>query len=92
MDLSRFKIPIGPLVADLGIVVALVFSAGQLVSRLEIMDRRVAILEARAASDRISERTAILEARATQYDRDRSEILDALRRIEAKLDNKADKR
>lgn len=91
MDLSRFRVPLGPLVADLGVVGIMVFSAGQLVSRLELMDRRVAILEARASSDRISERTAMLEQRAAVYDRDRAEILDALHRIEAKLDGKADK-
>jgi hypothetical protein len=90
--LERFRIPLGSLVVDLSLVLFLAFTAGQIANRFEAMDDRLAVVESRTQAERLSERTAILEQRASQYDRDRSEILDALHRIESKLDEKVDKR
>jgi hypothetical protein len=90
--LDRLRMPLGSIVVDFGLVLTLVFTAGQMTNRFEAMDRRLAAMEQRAQTDRLTERTALLEQRAVQYDRDRTEILDSLRRIELKLDGKADKR
>ncbi len=90
--LEKFRIPLGSMVVDIGLVLTLAFVAGQMTNRFETMDARLAVVESRTQAERLSERTAILEQRASQYDRDRSEILDALHRIESKLDDKVDKR
>jgi len=89
--LERLRIPIGSLVVDLGMVLMLVYSAGQMTTRFEVMDQRLAAVEERADAERLSERTSLLEQRAGQAERDRAEILEALHRIEAKLDSKVDK-
>lgn len=90
--LDKLKIPVGSLVVDLSLVLFLAFTAGQMTNRFEAMDARLADVEQRTNSERLAERTALLEQRASQGERDRAEILDALHRIEAKLDGKADKR
>ena len=89
--LERLRIPIGSLVVDLGMVMMLVYSAGQMTTRFEVMDQRLAAVESRSQAERLNERTALLEQRASQAERDRAEILEALHRIEAKLDSKVDK-
>lgn len=89
--LEKLRMPLGSLVVDAGLVLTLVFSAGQMTSRFESMDARLAQVESRTLAERLPERTALLEQRAGQADRDRAEILEALHRIEAKLDSKADK-
>lgn len=89
--LDKLRMPLGSLVVDAGLVLTLAFTAGQLTSRLEAMDLRLARVEQSDRADRIPERMATLESKAAQCDRDRAEILEALHRIEAKLDGKQDK-
>ena len=89
--LDKLRMPLGSLVVDAGLVLTLAFTAGQITSRLETMDLRLAAVEQSDRADRIPERMATLESKAAQCDRDRAEILDALHRIEAKLDGKVDK-
>ncbi len=90
--LDRLRIPLGSLLVDSALVLTLVFTAGQMTSRFEAMDSRLAAVESRSINERLPERTALLEQRMAQGERDRAEILDALHRIEAKLDQKMDKR
>lgn len=90
--LERFRIPLGSIVVDGVMVLTLVFMAGKMTSRFEAMDARLATVESRTIADRLPERTALLEQRMAQGERDRTEILEALHRIENKLDGKADKR
>ena len=89
--LDKLRMPLGSLVVDAGLVLTLAFTAGQITSRLEAMDLRLARVEQSDRADRVPERMATLESKAAQADRDRAEILEALHRIEAKLDGKADK-
>lgn len=89
--LDKLRMPLGSLVVDAGLVLTLAFTAGQITSRLETMDLRLAAVEQSSRVDRIPERMATLESKAAQSDRDRAEILEALHRIEAKLDGKQDK-
>ena len=89
--LDKLRMPLGSLVVDAGLVLTLAFTAGQITSRLEAMDLRLAAVEQADLADRVPERMATLESKAAQADRDRAEILEALHRIEAKLDGKADK-
>lgn len=89
--LDKLRMPLGSLVVDAGLVLTLAFTAGQITSRLETMDLRLAAVEQSSRVDRIPERMATLESKAAQCDRDRAEILEALHRIEAKLDGKQDK-
>ena len=89
--LDKLRMPLGSLVVDAGLVLTLAFTAGQITSRLETMDLRLAAVEQADRADRVPERMATLESKAAQADRDRAEILEALHRIEAKLDGKVDK-
>ncbi len=89
---DKLRIPLGSLLVDSALVLTLVFTAGQMTTRFEAMDSRLAAVESRSINERLPERTALLEQRAAQSDRDRIEIIDALHRIEAKLDQKMDKR
>jgi hypothetical protein len=89
---DKLRIPLGSLVVDGALVLFLAFTAGQMTNRFEAMDARLAAVEARGINDRLPERAALLEQRMAQGERDRAEILDALRRIETKLDSKQDKR
>jgi len=90
--LEKIRMPIGSLVVDGALVLVLAFTAGQMLNRFEAMDRRLVNVEQESLRQNLSQRTAILEQRAAQYDRDRNEIIDSLRRIETKLDGKQDKR
>ena len=89
--LDKLRMPLGSLVVDAWLVLTLAFTVGQITSRLETMDLRLAAVEQADRADRVPERMATLESKAAQADRDRAEILEALRRIEAKLDGKVDK-
>lgn len=89
--MDRLRVPVGSLVVDGALVMFMAFTAGQMTNRFEAMDKRLAAVEARTATENLPQRTAVLEQRAALYDRDRAEILDALRRIEARLDAKVDK-
>lgn len=94
--LSKLKIPAGSLFIDIGLVLILSYTAGQMTNRFEQMDKRLANLEQSQTSEKPSERIAILERRADEADkkseRDRIEILAYLQRIEARLNDKADKK
>lgn len=89
--LEKLRMPLGSLLVDGALVLTLAFTAGQMTVRFEAMDRRLASFEEQKLDENLAQRTAILEQRAGLYDRDRSEILDSLRRIETKLDGKQDK-
>lgn len=89
--LEKFRLPIGSLVIDTALVLYLAFMGGQMTSRFEAMDTRLAAVETRVTAERLAERTALLEQRANAADLDRAEVLDYLRRIESKLDGKVDK-
>ena len=91
IDASKFRIPLGSLVVDLSMVLFLAWAGGRLVEKLDQIDRRVAQMEASEVRQNTDARVLVLEQRAAQAVRDRAEILDALHRIEAKLDSKADK-
>lgn len=88
---DKLRIPAGSLAVDVSLVVYIAFMGGQTLNRFEAMDSRIAHVEQTLQAERLSERTSLLEQRAGQAERDRAEILDALHRIEAKLDSKADK-
>lgn len=89
--LEKFRIPLGSLVVDGALVLFLAFTAGQMTNRFEAMDQRLISVEQVRDRENLAQRTAVLEQRAGLYDRDRTEILDSLRRIEVKLDGKQDK-
>lgn len=85
--LSKFRVPVGSLLVDSALVVALLFGLGQQTQALDEVARRVAAIE-RVDS---ASRTAVLERRMDIADRDRDEVLAYLKRIEDKLDRKADR-
>lgn len=84
---GRFRVPLGSLVVDIGLVLTLVFATGQMTERFVIMDQRLAKIEAISAEAKIQS----LELRMAQAERDRRELKDdivkRLERIELLLDN-----
>ena len=92
IDTTKLRIPVGSLVVDLSMVLFLAWAGGRLVEKLDQIDKRVAKIETAAAAQNTDARLMVLEQRAAQAERDRTEILDALHRIETKLDSKVDKR
>lgn len=89
--LEKLRLPMGSMIVDSMLVLTLAFTAGSITNRLEALDDRVITIEQRESDNRLVERTAILEQRAALSERDRNEILAALQRIEAKIDQKMDK-
>jgi aromatic ring-opening dioxygenase catalytic subunit (LigB family) len=89
--LQRLKVPLGPALVDLTIATSLIFSAGQMMHRFEMMDARIAEME----QDKLAQRTALIEQRMNMLEQteimQRSEIIKRLERIEDKLDGKADR-
>lgn len=89
--LEKFRIPIGSLVVDGALVLTLVFTAGQMTSRFELMDKRLAYIESTASTEKLAQRTAVLEQRANQSEATLGRIEGKIDRIDQKLDGKADK-
>ena len=89
---DKLRFPLGSVVVDIGLVMYLIYGAGQMTERFDAMDRRLASVERTAVDEKLAQRTAILEQRVGQIDRRADEILESLHRIENKLDGKADKR
>ena len=89
--LDRFKLPIGSVLVDGALVLALVFSTGQMMERFEQMDARLQRIENLSAETRF----ASLELRAQQAERQQAEIkvdiVKRLDRIEGLLDNRSDR-
>lgn len=83
---GRFRVPLGSLVVDIGLVLTLVFATGQMTERFVIMDQRLAKIESISAEAKIQS----LELRMAQAERDRRELKDdivkRLDRIESLLD------
>lgn len=88
---EKFQIPLGSMIVDGALVLMLAFTAGQMTTRFQAMDDRLISVEQSVARQDFSPRLATVEQRLAVAERDRVEILEALHRIELKLDGKADK-
>jgi hypothetical protein len=89
--LNKFRVPVGPLMADLILAASLIFTAGQMTQRFEAMDKRIAKME----EDKLAQRAEVSERRLDMVEessqRQRVEIISRLDRIEDKLDSKQDR-
>lgn len=95
LPLEKLQFPLGSMIVDGALVLALFYNGGQLTERLENMDRRLASVEVTTATDKLSQRTAMLEQtvqeRGATIERNRKDMMDALERISDKLDTKVDR-
>lgn len=85
-DFSRLRVPIGSLLVDVGLVLTLIYSAGQLTQRLEHLSERVAAVEQYHVRTNGDARIYVLERRAEEMAEFKLEIRDQLTRIESKVD------
>jgi hypothetical protein len=83
-DLSKFRVPLGSLVVDASLVVALIWWGATMTQRLDEMSRRVQTVEQVKIQPEADRRIAVIEARlADQTAR--------LQSIEDKLDRALDR-
>ena len=83
-DLSKFRVPLGSLVVDASLVVALIWWGATMTQRLDEMSRRIQTVEQVKIQPEADRRIAVIEARlADQTSR--------LQSIEDKLDRVLDR-
>ena len=83
---GKWRIPIGSLIVDGAMVLALVYSAGRMTNSLENIDRRVGIMEARDITPEAARRISVLEEQTRHADAETDKLLTQLSRIEDKID------
>ena len=83
-DLSKFRVPLGSLMVDASLVVALIWWGATMTQRLDEMSRRIQGVESQKIQPEADRRIAVIEARlADQTNR--------LQSIEDKLDRALDR-
>ena len=83
-DLSKFRVPLGSLMVDASLVVALIWWGATMTQRLDEMSRRIQTVESQKIQPEADRRIAVIEARlADQTNR--------LQSIEDKLDRALDR-
>lgn len=88
---SKFRVPFGSLAVDATLVFFIAWWGSGVTSTLESLDARIDQREAMQVLPGTAVRLASIETRLNVADRDRDEILAALKRIEDKLDRKVDR-
>ncbi len=84
---EKFRVPLGSLVVDASLVVALIWWGATMTERLDEMSRRIDALDGTRAqvSSNVSKLAAI-EAKQADGDRSLQEIRDHVLRVESKVD------
>ena len=62
-DWSRLRVPLGSLAVDIALVIAVIYSAGQMTEKLEQIDRRVEAIESMKITPEADRRIAVVESR-----------------------------
>ena len=88
---SKFRLPIGSLAVDATLVFFIAWWGSGVTQALETLDSRMDAREQVQVLPGTAVRLASLETRVDRADKDRDEILSALKRIEDKIDRKADR-
>lgn len=91
-DLSRFRVPLGSIVIDAGLVISLVHGMGQVTEKLQAVDMRLQAVEATAHSitPQADARLRVIERENAIQDRDLDKFReDMVRRLDAQ-DQKLD--
>ena len=84
---QRFRVPLGSLLVDAGLVLALAFISGQTLQRLEQMDVRLSSLETQNHDSRIGRLETRQEAVEAYQKELKADIVARLERIERLLDS-----
>lgn len=87
---GKWRVPAGSVAIDIGLVIMMVFTAGQMTKTVETLDARLVVLENRAngltITPEAARRISVLETQITTAREERAEIKGYLQRIESKLD------
>jgi hypothetical protein len=83
-DLSKFRVPLGSLVVDASLVIALIWWGATMTQRLDEMSRRIQTVEQVKIQPEADRRIAVIEARLTDQ-------TTRLQSIEDKLDRALDR-
>jgi hypothetical protein len=80
-DLSKFRVPLGSLVVDASLVVALIWWGATMTSKLDEMNRRIATVEQVKIQPEADRRIAVIEARLADQTTRLQSIEDKLDRV-----------
>ena len=83
-DLSKFRVPLGSLMVDASLVVALIWWGATMTQRLDEMSRRIQTVESQKIQPEADRRIAVIEARLVDQ-------TTRLQSIEDKLDRALDR-
>lgn len=90
--LNRFRVPLGSLMVDASLVVALIWWGATMTERLEQMAVRIDRIDGNGVLTQGDRRLAVIEAQQAEDDRNRDEIRADLRRLESKVDRLLERR
>lgn len=80
-DLSKFRVPLGSLVVDASLVVALIWWGATMTQRLDEMSRRIQTVEQMKIQPEADRRIAVIEARLADQTTRLQSIEDKLDRV-----------
>lgn len=87
VGMGRWKIPAGSIVIDVGLVLLIVYAAGQWTKAVENLDERLRKIENVQIMPESARRLSVLEAQIQHMDTDRVTMMTQLQRIEDKIDS-----
>lgn len=90
--LDKFRVPLGSLVVDASLVVALIWWGATMTERLEQMSRRIDSLDGRGTQVQADRRLAVIETQQADDNRNMAEIREHLLRVEEKVDRLLERR
>ena len=91
VGMGRWKVPAGSILIDIGLVLTLAYSAGQMNNAVQNLDRRLTVVEERAITPEADRRISVVEEAIKNASNDRTRMTIQLDRIEAKIDQHAAK-
>lgn len=81
VDVSKFRVPLGSLVVDASLVVALIWWGATMTERLETMSERIAMIELQRIQPEADRRIAVIENQQSALEKRLGNIDDKLDRI-----------
>lgn len=86
VDLKSWRVPIGSLVVDASLVVALIWWGATMTERLDQLMRRIDQIDGQGSMVQADKRLSVVESRQGDVDRRLEELRQQNSRIEAKVD------
>lgn len=91
IDATKWRVPMGSLIVDASMVVALIWWGATMTAKLDEISRRVSTVEQVRITPEADRRLAVQESKTASIENQLSDIQRLLERIDGKLDRKQDK-